>query len=60
MKRKQTTQPQSHLPGDDVSYRGYIIRIGLVGDYFIGKGGFWVACVTSMDAAKQAIDELID
>lgn len=48
------------MPGDGISYRGYLIRIGLVGDYFIGKDGYWIACVRSLDAAKKAIDELID
>lgn len=60
MKRKQATQPQNPMPGDGISYRGYLIRIGLVGDYFIGKDGYWIACVRSLDAAKKAIDELID
>lgn len=67
MTRKEKTSQQNHIPGATyyqtaygVFYRGYLIRSGLIGDYFIGKDGFWIACVKSLDAAKKAIDELID
>ena len=44
----------------DIAYKGYLIRVGLIGDYFIGKDGHWIACVKSIREAKKAIDLLVD
>ncbi len=42
----------------DITYRGYLIRTGLVGDFFVGKDGSWITCVRSMEEAKRVIDSL--
>ncbi len=44
----------------DITYRGYLIRTGLVGDFFVGKGGAWITCVKSLQEAKTIIDLLVD
>jgi hypothetical protein len=41
-----------------ISYKGYLIKRGLLGEYFVGKDGVWVYCTKSLDRAKQSIDEL--
>ncbi len=43
---------------NDEAYKGYLIRTGLIGDYFVGKDGHWIACVKSLEEAKKAIDLL--
>ncbi len=42
----------------DTVYKGYIIRIGLIGDVFVGKDGKFFYCCKSVDEAKKAIDDL--
>jgi hypothetical protein len=46
------------LPNYDQAYKGYIIRTGLIGDFFVGKDGHWISCHRSMEGAKQTINEL--
>ena len=45
---------------NDTIYKGYVIRVGLIGDFFVGKGGHFFYCCKSLDAAKKAIDLLTD
>jgi hypothetical protein len=42
----------------DTVYRGYTIRIGLIGDVFVGKAGTFFYCCKSVEEAKKAIDLL--
>ncbi len=44
----------------DMVYKGYLIRTGLLGDYFIGKDGHFFSCLRSLEDAKKAIDELVE
>ncbi len=44
----------------DITYRGYLIRTGLVGDFFVGKEGSWITCVRSLGEAKAIIDSLVN
>ncbi len=44
---------------EDIVYKGYIIRIGLIGDVFVGKDGTFFACCKSIEEAKKAIDLLV-
>jgi hypothetical protein len=44
----------------DQAYKGYLIRTGLVGDVFVGKGGHWISCHRSVADAKTAIDLVVD
>jgi hypothetical protein len=45
---------------NDMAYKGYIIRAGLIGDYFIGKDNYWVICVKSIEEAKKEVDKIVD
>lgn len=44
----------------DVAYRGYIIRVGSDGSFFIIKDGFTIARPRDMADAKHQIDQLVD
>ena len=44
----------------DEVYKGYLIRVGLIGDVFVGKNGHFFHCCKSLEAAKAAIDLLVD
>lgn len=44
----------------DTVYKGYVIRTGLIRDFFVGKDGHFFYCCNSLEAAKAAIDLLVD
>ena len=44
----------------DKIYKGYVIRTGLIGDFFVGKDGHFFYCCKSLEAAKAAVDLLVD
>jgi len=45
----------------DVDYRGYTVRSGLLGEFFVGHGqkDHWISCHRSEQEAKQTIDKLV-
>lgn len=43
----------------DTAYRGYLIRIGLLGNVFVERDGALIFQPASVDAARSAIDELV-
>lgn len=55
----ESTKEQITMERYDYGYRGYTIRKGLVGDWFIGQGGHFFGCFKSEAAAKAAVDELL-
>lgn len=44
----------------DITYKGYLIRSGLINDFFVGKDGKFFYCCKSLEEAKKAVDLLIN
>lgn len=40
------------------SYKGYYLYPGLIGDWFVSRGGFVIACAKSLALARAAVDSL--
>jgi hypothetical protein len=52
---------ETKLAHFDQIYRGYTIRKGLLGDWFVGNGQTdrWASCHWSEAAARAAVDTLV-
>lgn len=40
------------------AYRGYTLKQGLLGEWFVSKGGIHIYCAKTLALAKAAVDEL--
>lgn len=41
------------------AYRGYLIRRGFDGMFYVSKGGAHICAAASLQAAQRAIDEIV-
>jgi hypothetical protein len=41
------------------AYRGYLLKQGLLGEWFLWKDGVCIYCAKTLPLAKAAVDELV-